>query len=158
MHNTPDLSKSNAGGSKLFMASSLVSFTGLLIYLKLGMVFILLSLLPSVITFYLDRARGRATFKTVLACNLASAVHPIADLYSRGVRMSYDRVNEAFYDIRVWLFIYMGAAAGWGLIYFCRFLAHFTVDTYHEYQVFHLKKQQEWLTQEWGKSIVPDQE
>ena len=154
----PALNRKDSGGSKLFLPTFLLFCTGLLIYLKMGLVFMFLSVMPSVITYYLDRTRGRPTFKTVLACNIATAVHPIADLYSHGVRMSHERVSEAFGDMRIWLFIYMGAIAGWGLIYFCRFLAHFTIDTYHEYQVFHLKKQQEWLTQEWGNSIAPEEE
>jgi hypothetical protein len=143
------------GGSKLFMPVFLLTCTGLLLWLKLGFVFIFFAILPSILTYIIDHSPRRSAFKTVLSCNLATALHPIADMYSHGVRMSHDRFTESLGDMRIWLFIYVGAAAGWGLIFFCRFLAHFTVDTYHEYQLLHLDKQQDWLKEEWGAAIVP---
>ena len=154
----PDMQRKDSGGSRLFLPVFLLSCTGLLIYLKIGFVFMFFAILPSFITYYLDRERGRPTFRTVLACNLASALHPIADMYSHGVNMSYERFHEGMGEPKIWLFIYAGAIAGWGLIYFCRFLAHFTVGTYHEYQLYHLDRQQEWLTNEWGNGIVPSEE
>lgn len=150
--------RSELGAGKLFMPIFLITCTGLLLWLKLGFVFIFFSLLPSLLTYIIDSHPRRAAFKTVLSCNVAVALHPIWDMYSRGVRMSHERFAESLGNLHMWLFIYMGAAAGWGLIFFCRFLAHFTVDTYHDYQLQHLHKQQEWLTKEWGNSIIPKED
>ncbi|NBX03586.1 MAG: hypothetical protein EBR02_05950 [Alphaproteobacteria bacterium] len=144
--------------SKLRLPLILISCVGLLIYLRLGFIFMFFAFLPSMVSYYIDRLPQKPTFKTVLACNLGTAIHPIADMLSHGVAMSHDQFSEALGKPQIWLFIYMGAAAGWGLVYACHFVAHFTVQTYHEYQLYHLKQQQDWLASEWGNDVKPEEE
>lgn len=154
----PNLNDPRAGFGKIFLPMILLCSVCALIFLKMGFVFMVMAMLPSLTAYFTDNMRGRPTFRTVFACNLASAIHPVADLYSRGLRMSYERFSEALSEPRMWLFIYSGAAAGWGLLYCCRFVAHFGVEAYHEYQLMHLAKQQEWLVGEWGSGIKPEEE
>ncbi len=141
--------------SKLTLPFLLLIAVGMLVYLKLGFMFMIIAALPSFVAYFIDRLPGKPTFYTVFACNAAAAIHPIADLYSHGVAMSHERFADAMGNGNIWLFVYCGAAAGWGLVYACHFIAHFAVETYHEYQLFHLKQQQDWLLGEWGDDIKP---
>lgn len=144
----------NAGISKAFLPFILVVFTCMLVFMKLGFIFILVSMLPSMASYYIDNTRAKAAFKTVFACNLAAAIHPLGDILKYGLHLSQDRFSQAINDPKVWLFIYTGAAAGWGLVYLLRFLVNFGVTYYHEYQLFHLQRHQQWLVDEWGKEVV----
>ena len=53
----------------------------------------------------------------------------------------------------VWLLVYSGAAAGWCLIYLCRFIARFIVTLMYEYNTSSLENMQKRLVEEWGQEI-----
>lgn len=144
----------NAGVSKAFLPLILVVFTGLLVFMKVGFIFILVAMLPSLVSYYIDTARSKSAFKTVFACNLAATLQPVGDVLKYGMHMSQERFNDAIHQPSVWLFIYSGAAAGWGLVYMLRFFVNYGVTYYHDYQLYHLQRQQKWLVDEWGKEVV----
>jgi|GEM_PF-2019055 len=146
------------GNSKLLVPICLVLGTVLFVTLKLGFVFLLIALMPAIVSYYVDNTPSKYMFRTVIACNLATALHPLVDLLKYGLHVGQQRFYSAIADPQMWLFIYMGAAAGWGLIYMLRFVANFGVSAYHDYQLYVLQREQRSLFEEWGKDVVGENE
>lgn len=151
-------SQLSANISRLFWPIFLIISMALLILTKLAFVFVILALLPSISAYFIDQTRNKATFKTVLACNIATMLHPFADILRFGWRHSQLQFSQAIGNPSVWLYIYIGAAAGWGLFYVFRFVANYGVTYFHEYQLYFIQKQQKWLINEWGKEVIGDTE
>ncbi|MBY0407604.1 MAG: hypothetical protein K2Q01_07920, partial [Rickettsiales bacterium] len=69
-------------------------------------------------------------------------------------RMRKFDISGAMMDPTVWMFIYMGAGAGWALIYLCKFIARFVVVMTFEYNIKSLENVQQMLVEEWGEEIT----
>lgn len=129
----------------------------LIVLLQFGFIFLLLALLPSVVAFYVDTAPGKPAFKTVLACNLAatlpSLMPMLMPMLEAGIKFRHYDTSTTLGNASTWLLVYSGAAAGWCLIYLCRYIARFTVMLFYEYNIATLEGQQKRLIDEWGQQI-----
>ncbi len=67
--------------------------------------------------------------------------------------MKHYDVGPLMADPMVWLMVYSGAAAGWCLIYLCRFIARFFVTILYEYNIAALEAHQKQMLDEWGQQI-----
>ena len=113
--------------NKAYMPLFLVMCLGLIFVLKIGFIFLLLALLPTIVAYYTDSDPKKSTFKVVGAGNLGATLPTLIPMLKGGMgthRYDYVTVIE---DPNVWMFVYLGAAAGWGLIYLCRYIARFVV-------------------------------
>lgn len=130
----------------------LLSFVAVVL-LKMGFIFVLLALLPSVAAYYIDNDPRVPIFKTVLACNCASLLPVIYPMLKAA--MAFERFNSfaVMTDPFNWLVAYGGAALGWCLIFLCRFVAHFMVVLAYDYQIRSLEQNQKQLLKEWGDDI-----
>lgn len=143
--------------SKAYMPLFLVMCLGLIFLMNIGFIFLLLALLPTIVAFYIDTDSKKTTFQVVGAGNLGATLPTLVpmikgNMHSLQGAHHYDYVS-VIQDPSVWLFIYLGAAAGWGLIYLCRYIARFLVTMSYEYNINMLKRQQRRLIEEWGTEI-----
>lgn len=122
--------------------------------LQFGVIFLFLAMLPAGMSWFVDRDKGKPTFKTVAACNFAATLPSIAPIVQSTFRMSHYDIVPLMGDPANWMYIYSGAAAGWGLIYLCRFIARFIVTLMFEFQINSLEHNQERLIEEWGQQIL----
>lgn len=131
----------------------------MIVFLRMGFIFILIALLPSITAFYMDNAPGRPTFKTVFFCNLAAMLPWLVPILIAGVQLkSYD-THTTISNPMVWMVVFGGAAAGWCIIYICSFLSRFFVAAFYEHSAAGLESFQKKLVEEWGEEIIPkDQE
>lgn len=139
---------------RLMLLVSLGAGGAAIILLNSGFLFVLLALLPSVMAYYTDLDPRKNAFKVVFSGNLSAALPTVIPLIksSMGSR-KFDIVSE-MQDPKVWLFIYMGAAAGWALIYLCKYVARFVVAMSFEYNIRSLENVQNMLVEEWGSDIT----
>jgi len=139
--------------NKAFMPFFLVVCLGMIVLLKIGFIFLLLALMPTLVAYFTDTDPKKSTFKVVGAGNLGATLPTLIPMVrgSMSVRQ-YDYVS-VIQDPSVWMFIYLGAAAGWGLIYLSRFIARSVVTMSYDYNINALKKQQRRLIEEWGPEI-----
>ncbi|MDE3060226.1 MAG: hypothetical protein KGJ06_04380 [Pseudomonadota bacterium] len=139
---------------KLFFPVALILSAVLIVLLQFGFIFMLLGLLPSLVAFYIDHDPTKASFKTVLASNFAAMLPSLTPMLQAGIHFKHYDVSAIVGDPGVWLLIYSGAAAGWCLIYLCRFIAHFLITLTYEYNILNLERQQKELAEEWGQQIT----
>lgn len=125
----------------------------LIVLLQLGFIFLLLALLPSVAAYFIDTNAGKPLFKTVLSCNFAATLPSLAPMIRASIHLHHYDVAPILQDPLIWLFVYSGAAAGWGLIFLCRFIARFIVTIMYEYSITSLENLQRHLVEEWGPQI-----
>lgn len=123
-----------------------------IITLHYGFLFILLAVLPSVIAWYMDHTPIKSVFKTVLACNIAGMLPPLAMMFSGNDPNPHSMV-ALMEEPRVWLIIYSAAAGGWILVFLCRFVAQFLVMITFDHRANTLERKQEKLLVEWGDKI-----
>ena len=140
--------------SKAFVPLIIVLSVLLVLTLQFGFIFLLVALLPSVMAYFVDDHEGKPIFKTVLACNATGTLPPLMPMLMSGMQFHYHDVTAAMLAPHVWLFIYGGAAAGWGLIYLCRFIAHFILVIIYEYRIVSLERFQRKLIDEWGAEVM----
>lgn len=139
--------------AKAFLPLMLIVGAALVVLLQFGFIFLLLALLPSVVAFYIDHDAGKPTFKTVFACNLAATLPSLAPMLDAGIKFRHYDTSLTLSNPSTWLIVYSGAAAGWCLIYLCRYVARFTVMLLYEYNISMLEGQQKRLIEEWGQQI-----
>lgn len=144
----------DSGINKLFVPMLIVASVIFIFVLQFGFIFLLIALLPSAVAYFIDQNHGKPAFKIVLLCNLAATLPSLIPMLRAAMRMERPNVMEVMSDPRVWLLIYSGAAAGWCLVYLCRYIGRFITILYFEYQVSALERFQKKLLAEWGDKII----
>jgi nitrate reductase gamma subunit len=137
-------------GLVLFLIFCLIG----IVVLQVGFIFMMLALMPSIMAFFIDTDHKRSIFKVVGSANLAACLPTLVPMIGSAIRMRRYDIESVIADPMVWLFIYMGAAAGWALIYTSRFISRFVVTMSCEYNIANLKKQQKLLIDEWGDELT----
>jgi hypothetical protein len=138
---------------KAYMPLLLTVAVILVVLLQFGFLVLLLALLPAIMAYFIDGNEGRPMFKTVLTCNLTGALPSLTPMLKAGLQFQHADISGVMASPHVWLFIYGGAAAGWGLIYLCRFIANFLLIIMYEYKILALERFQKKLMEEWGQQI-----
>lgn len=122
-----------------------------IILINVSFLLFLLALLPSIMAYYVDSHPKKLAFKVVLSGNISAALPTIMPLMKSA--SSHD-ISSAMIDPKVWMFIYMGAGAGWALIYLCKFVARFVVAMSFEFNIRTLENAQKTLIEEWGDDVA----
>jgi hypothetical protein len=125
----------------------------IILLLKAGFIFLMLAFLPAIVAYYIDHDESRPIFKIVFTWNLAATLPTLIPLFKAGVEMHPRGIIELMANPAVWLFVYGGAAVGWGVIFLCRLVAKLIVAVTYEYQLKHMETLQKRLLDEWGQHI-----
>ncbi len=125
-----------------------------IILLQSGFLLLLLAVMPSIMAYIVDTDRRKNSFKVVLSGNVSAALPTLLPMLKAALTMRKFDMTSALMDPYVWLFIYMGAGAGWALIYLCKFIASFVVTMSFEYNIKSLENVQAMLIEEWGDEIL----
>jgi hypothetical protein len=123
----------------------------MVVVFRLGFIFILLAMLPSVVAFYIDISKGRYTFHTVLACNLSGVLPFVPEIIS--ATSSGGSVSQMMSNTVNWLIVYASAGVGWILIYVVPMAAQAFIHTMHDRQISRLQRMQNRILEEWGNEV-----
>jgi hypothetical protein len=118
---------------------------------KLGFIFFMLAMLPSVVAFYVDISRDRMNSQTVFACNLAGALPYMTQMLEEGVSSS--AIQQVMTSTTSWLVIYASAGFGWLLIICMPICAQYFINTMHQRQIARLQRLQSRIVDEWGQEV-----
>jgi hypothetical protein len=123
----------------------------MIIVLQLGFIFFLMSMLPTVVAYYVDSSRAQSTFHTVFACNLAG----VLPFLERMLRNDGHGSSTALImtDAVNWLIVYLSAGIGWLLVLSMPIAAEFFIRNLHKRQVSRLERVQRRIEHEWGEDI-----
>ena len=140
-------------GQKLITPLMILSCILLILVLKLGFIFLLIALLPSMAAYFVDEDSELTTFRTVFACNLAAIMPTITPIFISGLKFKNYDVSPIIGNPSIWLFIYSGAAIGWGIIHFGSQVARTILEVQYKFRAASLEKSQARLVEEWGDSV-----
>jgi len=126
----------------------------LLLLLQFGFIFLLLALLPSLVAYYIDSHTKKTSFKIVFAGNISATIPALVPLLKANLHMRHIDTMSVFHDPSVWLFIYLGAAAGWCVIFLCRYIARLILGFSFNHRIRLLQREQKFLVAEWGDGIA----
>jgi hypothetical protein len=135
-----------------------ISCVGMIFLFQFGFIFLALAMAPSIVAYAIDTDPKKSSFKVVLAGNLSAAMPTILTMLK--ISMSSMRRHEMvtiFRDPSVWMFVYLGAAAGWCLLYLCRHFARILTTMTFEHKIKDLQNEQKGLVEEWGQNIMGPQ-
>lgn len=124
------------------------------VLLNVGALFLILALMPSIVAYFVDIDPRKNAFKIVFSGNISAALPTLLPMVKATMNMRKFDISSAMQDPLVWLFIYLGAAAGWALIYLCKYVARFVVAMSFEYNIRSLENVQQMLIEEWGREIT----
>ena len=144
--------------SKLLKPGLIVASLILILVLQLGFIFILIALLPAMVAYFIDRSPHKSEFRVILICNMTATLPSLSPMVNAAIQMKRIDILPVMTDPITWLIIYSGAAAGWCLIFLCRFIARFLITIYFEYRINSLQRLQAKLVKEWGEQIQAKKE
>ena len=139
---------------RMMMLVSIAVFCSVIILINMSILFFGLALLPSVMAYFVDTSLKKLAFKVVLSGNISAALPTLMPIIKSSMHMRKFDISHEMIDPRIWLFIDMGAAAGWALIYLCKFIARFAVAMSFEYNIRTLENAQKLLRDEWGSDVA----
>jgi hypothetical protein len=140
-------------GHKLVLPLLVIVCILLIAMLQFGFIFLVVALLPSIAAFFVDSGYERSAFRTIFACNLAAIMPTITPMFVSGLKFKHYEIGQTVSDPKVWLYIYSGAAIGWGMIYFGLGIGRVVLSIKHKFKVRMLEWAQEKLLEEWGEQV-----
>lgn len=117
---------------------------------RLGYIFFLMAMLPSVVAFYIDITPARSTFHTVFACNLSGVLPYLGRMMTS---TSDNAISLIMTDTMNWLIVYTAAGVGWLLVFAGPMAAQFFIQSMHQRHVSRLQSMQERILAEWGQEV-----
>jgi hypothetical protein len=139
--------------NKAMLPAMIFCIIGAVFYLRFGAIILLLTIVPSIVAYFVDHSEGRPMFKIVSACNLSAALPFIVQIVNFSLKKQYAEAGQVVDDPRVWAFIYFGAAAGYGMLFLAKLVARVVTLMQYDYKMNILEKKQELLVKEWGEEI-----
>ncbi len=118
---------------------------------KLGFLFFVIGMLPSIVSYYVDATRNNLTFQTVFTCNLAGILPFMAQMLTGDGGNA--AVQNVITDATNWLIVYSTAGLGWVFILIAPLLSHNLVVAINKRQIGRLRAHQEELVSEWGSEL-----
>lgn len=140
-------------GQKFILPIFIIVCILLIVLLQLGFIFLILALLPSITAYFFDEDHDSMMFRTVFACNLAATLPTLTPLFVSGLKFKHYDIGSVMGDPSIWIFIYGGAAIGWGMIHFGSQIAHIFLDIQYKLRSASLERGQEKILEEWGDSV-----
>lgn len=145
-------SSKNKGSTKTLLLITVTCLITIIIF-KVGFVFFVISLLPSIVAYYLDVGRSRTTFHTVFACNMSGLLPFIAKL-TNNPSTGGGYVTELMSDPLNWLQIYAAAGFGWLLVFATPLFAQFIISMFNTGQIARFQSMQDRIIKDWGPEVA----
>ena len=140
--------------NKALLPGFIFLLLGMIFFMRFGAMMLVLIVVPSIVAFYIDHRPGRPSFKVIAACNIAAAVPFIVQIVDLSLRKQYSEAGQVMDSLQSWMFVYVGAAAGWGMLHLAKFVARIITLMHYDYAVGMLEKKQTILLKEWGEEIL----
>ena len=119
---------------------------------RTGFLFIIIGLLPSIVTYFMDVMPRRYVFRTIFACNLSGMMPYLVKMLEHGPRSAI--MQEIMGSAHNWFIIYGAAMIGWLLVRLAPMIALAFINTFNSTQVMRLKSTQRRIEGEWGKEVT----
>jgi hypothetical protein len=124
----------------------------MMVYLRTGFMFVLIGLLPSIVTYYMDVTKHQFIFKTVFASNLSGMIPFVGNMLHQGATSSV--LNEIMGTGSNWFIIYGSAFIGWLLVQIGPMMAQGLVVGFHQSQIVRIERLQKKIEAEWGPEVT----
>ncbi len=133
------------------VALVVVSIVGILL-LKIGFIFLLVGLMPTVMAYMIDDDPKKNLYKCVRTCNLAGMLPTLFSLVNRSYPAASLQVVMS--DPLIWLIVYGSAFGGWVLIWGCRSVAGLFIMGSNQARILILEQEKKALIEEWGEDVA----
>ena len=141
--------KEGKGGSKLRAGMIYFVCLVLMVVLKGWFIFLLVSMLPSIVARIADTSQGKEFYRCVVACNIAGVLPHVLSVFS----VSSDEAMKLLANPTMWLSIYSLAGIGWIIVGVTPAIAEILTQFNHNSRVSRLEDMQKKLVEEWGPEI-----
>ncbi len=141
--------------NKALLPGMIFIMIGIIFVMRFGAMILVLTIIPSIVAYFIDHQKNRPTFKIIAACNISAALPFIVPIIDFSLKGQYSEAGLVMDDAMIWAFIYCSAAAGWAMIFLAKLVSRTITLMHYEYSVNVLEKKQEILLKEWGEEIIP---
>lgn len=138
-------------GKALLILIAIPSSLAMIILFQAGFLFILFGLMPSMVAYFVDVAKGKPTFKCVLSCNLAGMIPTFTDVFMSDSWSA--SMQMLMGDLFTWFIVYGASAGGYALLSTCRILTQVGIIVSWDARIETMLKKQEKLVEEWGPTV-----
>ena len=119
--------------------------------LRTGFMFLIIGLLPSIVSYYIDISADRYMFKTILACNLCGMLPFIEKMLHHGPSNAV--LQEVMGDFTNWFIIFGSALLGWLIVEVCPLIAQKLIVGFNQTQITRIERLQKKIEREWGSEV-----
>lgn len=130
----------------------IVSTLLIMAFLRIGFVFYLVGMLPSIIAYYLDQSQHRYSFKTIFCCNLSGMLPFLARMFYYGPTST--TLQETTGNFYTWMIVFGAAGIGIMINAIGPMIARSMICKLHESQVARLQRSQKKIESEWGREVT----
>lgn len=134
------------GNSILILTSLLVISVSFYAFL-----YLMLSMLPTLVAYFNDRSTGKSASNTVGAFNFIGVMPSLFKIWRSGEASA--TVQGLITDPNIWLVCYGCASLGWLMVFFMPKLVSYIFTSRSDARINTLKKSQEKLLEEWGYEV-----
>lgn len=121
------------------------------VFLKTTAIFLVMGMLPSIVSYYADISHSKKYFRSLATCNLAGVMPYAAEMIARhNTSSSFVAVAT---DGITWLVIFSAAGFGWVLVSVCPSIARYIIDLLQKGRISRIEHIQRKLVEEWGIEV-----
>ena len=131
----------------LLILSSLL----MMAFLRTGFIFVVIAMMPSIVAYYLDRAKRPYLFKTVFALNLSGTLPFIGRMVMEGPQSALQPILQT---VDTWVVIYGAAMCGYLMVMIMPIITHVLFSRFHVGQVQRIEENLKSIESEWGEEVT----
>ncbi len=144
---TPARRKMSMKHKLLLILSSLL----MMAFLRTGFIFVVIAMMPSIVAYYIDRAKKPYLFKTVFALNLSGTLPYIGRMIMEGPVSALQPILQS---VDTWVVIYGSAMCGYLMVMVMPMLTHVMFSRFHVEQVVKIEGNLKKIESEWGDEVT----
>ena len=129
----------------------IISSLAMMVFLRTGFIFVCIAMMPSIVAYYIDRAKRRYLFKTVFALNLSGTMPFIGRMVMEGPGSALQSILQ---NVDTWVVIYGSAICGYMMVMIMPIITHVLFSRFHVVQVVRIEETLKKIESEWGDEVT----
>lgn len=141
--------KGSKGKGKFGAALIYIACLVMMVLLKGWFIFLLVSMLPTIVARIADTSPHKEVYRCVMASNIAGILPHVMDVFS----VDSNSAMKVIADPTMWFSIYALAGIGWLIVGIMPVMAEIFTELGHNNRISRLEDMQKKLIEEWGPEI-----
>ncbi len=123
----------------------------MMVFLRTGFIFVIIAMMPAIVTYYIDRSPRPHLFKSVFALNLSGLLPFVGRMLVEGPMSALIPIMQS---VDTWIVIYGAALTGYLMVAAAPLVAHVLISRFQAGQVEQIESSLKKIEREWGAEVM----